>query len=212
MVVSRIVDRGVPCIVDAGNDGNQGLFYPSTPAIAKGAVAVASYETVTTPVISYHCITGPATGCGGGGDDDVGAVLKGLVEGRDQEVRRGGATAAKDSVRAELHAGRGSGEAQRVFLRGQNAGEMSSVTAAIFGILAGHGLVVAREGIANQVGPEGHEAVRLSEASVPEGRVRVVNARVNHGNLEAIAGQALGTELVHLRHDVRRESIGGPRA
>ncbi|KAG9185525.1 hypothetical protein G6011_06856 [Alternaria panax] len=49
-VISRIVDSGIPVVVSEGNDGGQGLFYPSTPATGSsitgaGAVSNTKYPT-----------------------------------------------------------------------------------------------------------------------------------------------------------------------
>lgn len=54
VVASRIVEQGVPVIASAGNDGDSGLFYAASPASAKGVIAVASYDSVMVPVMSYH--------------------------------------------------------------------------------------------------------------------------------------------------------------
>ncbi|KAH7313963.1 peptidase S8/S53 domain-containing protein [Stachybotrys elegans] len=44
VAVSRIVEQGVPCMLAAGNRGNQGLFYPSSAAEGDGVTAVASFD------------------------------------------------------------------------------------------------------------------------------------------------------------------------
>ncbi|KAI0142935.1 subtilisin-like protein [Xylariaceae sp. FL1272] len=51
VVVSRIVESGVPCTVSAGNDGEAGLFYASTAANGKRVTAVASVDNVVTPLL-----------------------------------------------------------------------------------------------------------------------------------------------------------------
>lgn len=43
-VVSRIVEKGVPCPLSAGNDGEYGLFYTGGAADGKRATAVASFD------------------------------------------------------------------------------------------------------------------------------------------------------------------------
>lgn len=53
VVVSRIVEQGVPCTVSAGNDGDHGLFYSSNAANAKQVTAVASFDNVVTPTLLY---------------------------------------------------------------------------------------------------------------------------------------------------------------
>ncbi|KAI1828270.1 peptidase S8/S53 domain-containing protein [Xylaria intraflava] len=50
VVVSRIVDAGVPCTVSAGNDGDRGLFYASTASDGKGVTSIASVDNWITPV------------------------------------------------------------------------------------------------------------------------------------------------------------------
>lgn len=50
VVVSRIVDAGVSCIVAAGNEGEAGVFFASTPADAKGIAAIGATENTKTPV------------------------------------------------------------------------------------------------------------------------------------------------------------------
>lgn len=51
VAVSRIVEQGVPCLVSAGNDGDQGLFYASTAANGKGVTAVASVDNTEAPQV-----------------------------------------------------------------------------------------------------------------------------------------------------------------
>ena len=50
-VVSRIVEKGVPCLVSAGNDGDMGLFYASTAANGKKVTAVASVDNIISPAL-----------------------------------------------------------------------------------------------------------------------------------------------------------------
>lgn len=52
--VSRIVDKGVPCTVSAGNEGAEGIFYASTAANGRRVTAIASYDNVQTPTLLYH--------------------------------------------------------------------------------------------------------------------------------------------------------------
>ncbi|KAI0428054.1 peptidase S8/S53 domain-containing protein [Xylaria sp. FL1042] len=51
VVVSRIVDAGVPCTVSAGNDGVYGLFYASTASNGKRVTSVAAVDNWITPVL-----------------------------------------------------------------------------------------------------------------------------------------------------------------
>ncbi|KFG80029.1 subtilisin-like serine protease PR1C [Metarhizium anisopliae] len=51
--VSRIVDKGVPCTVSAGNEGAEGIFYASTAANGRRVSAIASYDNVQTPTLIY---------------------------------------------------------------------------------------------------------------------------------------------------------------
>ncbi|KAI0455462.1 peptidase S8/S53 domain-containing protein [Xylaria acuta] len=51
VVVSRIVDAGVPCTVSAGNDGAAGLFYASTASNGKRVTSVASIDNWVTPIL-----------------------------------------------------------------------------------------------------------------------------------------------------------------
>ncbi|POR33940.1 Subtilisin-like serine protease PR1C [Tolypocladium paradoxum] len=53
VAVTRIVEQGVPCVLAAGNDGDQGLFYSASAADAKKATAVASFDNVITPNLLY---------------------------------------------------------------------------------------------------------------------------------------------------------------
>ncbi|KAK0726701.1 peptidase S8/S53 domain-containing protein [Lasiosphaeria miniovina] len=48
-VVSRIVAKGVPCVVSAGNDGSDGIFYASTAANGKAVTAIASVDNTVSP-------------------------------------------------------------------------------------------------------------------------------------------------------------------
>ncbi|KAG5939703.1 hypothetical protein E4U59_002939 [Claviceps monticola] len=54
VTASRIVERGVPVTVSAGNDGDSGLFLTSAGAEGKGVIAVASFDSTEEPVISFH--------------------------------------------------------------------------------------------------------------------------------------------------------------
>ncbi|KAH7162210.1 peptidase S8/S53 domain-containing protein [Dactylonectria estremocensis] len=61
--VSRIVERGVPCTLAAGNSGDVGMFYASTAASGKGVTGVASFdnsETVSILNISSYTVNGSA--------------------------------------------------------------------------------------------------------------------------------------------------------
>lgn len=49
VAVSRIVAKGVPCLVSAGNDGAQGLFYTSSAASGQQVTSVGSVENVLAP-------------------------------------------------------------------------------------------------------------------------------------------------------------------
>jgi len=51
VVVSRIVENGVPCVVSAGNDGATGIFYASTAANGKKVTAIASIDNTVTPAL-----------------------------------------------------------------------------------------------------------------------------------------------------------------
>jgi subtilisin family serine protease len=53
VAVSRIVEKGVPCPVSAGNDGAEGIFYASTAANGKGIYAVASTDNTISPTLVY---------------------------------------------------------------------------------------------------------------------------------------------------------------
>ncbi|KAG6112642.1 hypothetical protein E4U14_001966 [Claviceps sp. LM454 group G7] len=54
LTASRIVQHGVPVTVAAGNDGQNGLFFLNGGASGKGVTAVASYDTIEAPLLSYH--------------------------------------------------------------------------------------------------------------------------------------------------------------
>ncbi|KAI0138502.1 subtilisin-like protein [Hypoxylon sp. NC0597] len=51
VVVSRIVEAGVPCTVSAGNDGAVGLFYASTASNGKRVTSIASIDNEVTPLL-----------------------------------------------------------------------------------------------------------------------------------------------------------------
>ncbi|KAI0444987.1 peptidase S8/S53 domain-containing protein [Xylaria telfairii] len=51
VVVSRIVEAGVPCTVSAGNAGATGLFYASTASNGKRVTSVASIDNWVTPIL-----------------------------------------------------------------------------------------------------------------------------------------------------------------
>ncbi|KAI1867749.1 uncharacterized protein JN550_006890 [Neoarthrinium moseri] len=63
VVVSRIVEQGVPCTVSAGNSGDYGLFYASTAADGKKVTAIASFDNTQSPallVTSNYSVDGGA--------------------------------------------------------------------------------------------------------------------------------------------------------
>lgn len=49
VAVQRIAEKGVPCIIAAGNDGANGLFDTSTAAESIGATSVGSIDSLTEP-------------------------------------------------------------------------------------------------------------------------------------------------------------------
>ncbi|KAI1818848.1 subtilisin-like protein [Poronia punctata] len=51
VVVSRIVEAGVPCTLSAGNAGAAGLFYASTASNGKRVTSVASVDNWVTPLL-----------------------------------------------------------------------------------------------------------------------------------------------------------------
>ncbi|KAG6147868.1 hypothetical protein E4U28_005871 [Claviceps purpurea] len=53
VAVSRIVDKGVPCVVSAGNEGDQGIFYASSAADGQHVSAIASFDNVQTPSLLH---------------------------------------------------------------------------------------------------------------------------------------------------------------
>lgn len=59
--IARIVARGVPCTIAAGNEGTDGLFFPSSGSTGKGAVSIASFDNTDTPAlanINYYAVDG----------------------------------------------------------------------------------------------------------------------------------------------------------
>ncbi|KAG6048181.1 hypothetical protein E4U17_007225 [Claviceps sp. LM77 group G4] len=61
--VSRIVDKGVPCVVSAGNEGEMGIFYASAAANGQHVSAIASFDVVQIPLLlslsKYQVNDGP---------------------------------------------------------------------------------------------------------------------------------------------------------
>ncbi|KAG6036043.1 hypothetical protein E4U41_005821 [Claviceps citrina] len=53
VAVSRIVEKGIPCVLSAGNAGSKGLFYASGAADGHHVTAIASFDNVNTPTI-FH--------------------------------------------------------------------------------------------------------------------------------------------------------------
>jgi subtilisin family serine protease len=49
--VSKIVDKGIPCLLAAGNEGEEGLWYASAAADGKNVAAVASVNNVVIPTL-----------------------------------------------------------------------------------------------------------------------------------------------------------------
>ncbi|KAM0553268.1 hypothetical protein ACHAPJ_007558 [Fusarium lateritium] len=61
VAVSRIVEKGVPCTVSAGNSGDVGMFYASTAANGNKVMAIASYDNsdyVSLLNISHYTVNG----------------------------------------------------------------------------------------------------------------------------------------------------------
>ncbi|KAI1434894.1 peptidase S8/S53 domain-containing protein [Xylaria sp. CBS 124048] len=56
VVVSRIVDAGVPCTVSAGNEGEAGLFYASTASDGKRVTSIASVDNWVTPIFQKESL------------------------------------------------------------------------------------------------------------------------------------------------------------
>ncbi|KAG6097392.1 hypothetical protein E4U30_000735 [Claviceps sp. LM220 group G6] len=63
VTVSRIVQKGVPCVVAAGNSGRMGIFYPAAPANGQHVSAIASFDNAQPPyfliVSKYQVDDGP---------------------------------------------------------------------------------------------------------------------------------------------------------
>ncbi|KAG5913572.1 hypothetical protein E4U61_006752 [Claviceps capensis] len=63
VVVSRIVDKNVPCVLAAGNSGVLAIFYASSPANGQHVSAIASFDNVKPPyflsVSKYQVDDGP---------------------------------------------------------------------------------------------------------------------------------------------------------
>ncbi|KAG6117855.1 hypothetical protein E4U13_000737 [Claviceps humidiphila] len=63
VAVSRIVDKGVPCVVSAGNEGEMGIFYASTAANGQHVSGIASFDVVQIPLLlslsKYQVNDGP---------------------------------------------------------------------------------------------------------------------------------------------------------
>lgn len=51
MTISRIVARGVPCTVAAGNEGTSGIFFPSSGSSGRGVMAIASFDNTESPAL-----------------------------------------------------------------------------------------------------------------------------------------------------------------
>ncbi|KAG5930932.1 hypothetical protein E4U59_000704, partial [Claviceps monticola] len=63
VTVSRIVDKGVPCVLAIGNTGKMGIFYPASPANGQHVSAIASFDSAQAPyfliVSKYQVDNGP---------------------------------------------------------------------------------------------------------------------------------------------------------
>ena len=51
VVVSRIVEAGVPCTISTGNEGEFGMFFASTASNGKKVTSVASFDNIVTPIL-----------------------------------------------------------------------------------------------------------------------------------------------------------------
>lgn len=54
VAVSRIVERGVPCILAAGNSGEWGLWLAETASAGKGVTSVASFDNTQLPAYLFE--------------------------------------------------------------------------------------------------------------------------------------------------------------
>ncbi|TKW53513.1 hypothetical protein CTA1_12412 [Colletotrichum tanaceti] len=99
----------------------------------------------------------------------------------------------------------GSKEPKGVGLGGDDAGNVGAVAAAVHGVRVGEVVVEAVVGVADEVGAVADEALRAEAAA--EGRVEVVDAGVDDGDLDALAGDAVAVQPVDLGLDVGREGV-----
>ncbi|ODA82254.1 hypothetical protein RJ55_00761 [Drechmeria coniospora] len=51
--IQSIVEKGVPCVVSAGNDGDIGYFNSHSPATAKGAMSVATFISIANTTLEH---------------------------------------------------------------------------------------------------------------------------------------------------------------
>ncbi|ODA83431.1 hypothetical protein RJ55_01945 [Drechmeria coniospora] len=53
VVVQRIVAKGVPCVLPAGNDGRYGPFFTDKPGSGRGAVSASSFDNTIIPAMMH---------------------------------------------------------------------------------------------------------------------------------------------------------------
>ncbi|KAG5920880.1 hypothetical protein E4U42_006050 [Claviceps africana] len=54
VAASKISDAGIPVVMGAGDSGNAGLFYAGAASSGKKVTAVASFNNMADPLLSYH--------------------------------------------------------------------------------------------------------------------------------------------------------------
>ncbi|TLS26176.1 hypothetical protein PpBr36_04125 [Pyricularia pennisetigena] len=142
---------------------------------------------------------GPAAVAADAGRDDVHAILVGPDERLDDGLLVGAAK-AKDLVRVDGRVGRHALEL--VALTRDDAGDVGTVTLGVLRIVVGH-LGVAGKGpvaVADEI-VAALDLAALSETAAEVG-VRVVDSRVHHAHLDALAEDALRLHLVDAGHVV----------
>ncbi|QBZ60227.1 hypothetical protein PoMZ_07165 [Pyricularia oryzae] len=146
------------------------------------------------------CHEGPGVAADGR-RDDVGAVLVRAQKRFDQCVLVRTLVLPKDLVRQQRGLGRDT--SNQFILAGDDTSNMRAVALVVHGVIVGLLLHKRPVCISNQVvaaddlvpGPKG----------TPQSRVRIIDTAVHHGDLDALAQDAPGVQLVDARHVVHRD-------
>jgi hypothetical protein len=151
----------------------------------------------------------PARRATDGEGDDIVAILVGPQERVDEDIVSDGAGATEDTVRGNFSLVSNTRDIERVVgVSSDDTRDVGTVAGALIErVVIGNGSVGAVVVVANKiVATSDFEAG--TEATAESG-VGVISSGINDTNLDALAEETFGVELVNTSHDVSRELVRG---